>query len=142
MKEKHEAMAAALAYLMCRELYLLELSVNGYRHSSAPGLEEVIVKKEQEIERVRGIVEDLSAVDLEKTTEGEISMARVVRDMETIKEAIAVLLDDVLNRLSDNLLIAQGTDRLNEAMAKVNNVDDIVGRLRRVAQSQGKGDRT
>lgn len=51
--------AQAFAYQMERELSLIELALDGYRHSSAPDLEDVIRAKEAEAERVRGIIEGL-----------------------------------------------------------------------------------
>jgi len=57
--EKIDAIAQALAYLMERELSCILLSLDGYKRSSAPGLEEVVTKKEGGAERVRGILDGL-----------------------------------------------------------------------------------
>jgi len=56
---KLDAIAAFLAYQAERELSLILLSLDGYRNSSAPGLEEVIERKEREGERVKLILEGL-----------------------------------------------------------------------------------
>ena len=54
-----DAIASTLAYQMDRELSLVRMALDGYKLSSAPGLEGVIKAKEEEILKIEEILEGL-----------------------------------------------------------------------------------